>query len=253
MSGLEVAVSRSQTLAFKVVKAAELLESHQEVYITAINSAISSAIYLVELLKHRVKGLHQDNKFERVENTNRTRLVIRLSLKELSSSSEGYQKPIPESDVQEKSFTELKKLPWEGAEKREDGNAETRGRGRGRGRGRWGGRGRWVDRGGRGPRRGGAPRSEETKDETTKVEVETKEEDKKPEDSEHREYRGRGERRYGRRSRRGRQDRGGYVSMPTPGDDRENDSGQRRFRGPRRGTRRPRGGERRPPRIAPTS
>ncbi|OMJ89979.1 hypothetical protein SteCoe_7767 [Stentor coeruleus] len=247
MSGLEVAVSRTQTLAFKVVKAAELLETHQEVYITAINSAISSAIYLVELLKHRVKGLHQDNKFERVENTNKTRIVIKLSLKELSSSSNGYQKPIPESDVQEKSLTELKKLPWEGAEKREDGGAETRGRGRGRYRGR--GRGR----GGRRPGRGGAPRTEEPKDETSKVEVETKVEDKKPEDSGNREFRGRGERRFTRRGRRGRQDRGGYVSMPTPGDDRENDSGQRRFRGPRRGFRRPRGGERRPPRTAPIS
>lgn len=230
MSGSEVAVSKSQSLAFKVAKAAELLESHQEVTITAINSAISSAINLVELLKHRVKGLHQENKFERIGDTNKTRVVIKLSFNELSATSKGYQKPIPIAEVQEKKLEEMKKLPWEGTERNEEVRGERRGRGR-RSRRAW----------------RGAPRSEETKGETTKDDENKKVDETKPEDSERRVRRSRRGGRRGPWRGRGRQDRGGFVPAGTRGNDNENSYGERRYRrGPSR-----RRGDRRPRRSAP--
>ena len=155
MSGLEeVTISQSYGITFKVTKAAELLEKNGTVTITAINTAISSAIALVELLKHRVKGLHQVNAFEKVPSTNRTRVVFKLGFKAQEVGSSGYQQPIPESEVQEKSLTELKKPPWgertnvggEGKDKdkdtegkddrenRNDGGRPRRPRGRGFGR-----------------------------------------------------------------------------------------------------------------------
>lgn len=143
MSGIEVAVSKSQSLAFKIAKSAELLESNKEVTITAINSAISAAINLVELLKHRVKGLYQINKFERVEGSNKTRLVIKLSLSSLDTSEKGYQGPIPDGEVQEKTLEDLKKLPWEGNERTGEPRRERRFDRRGRRR-PWARRGREI-------------------------------------------------------------------------------------------------------------
>ena len=132
MSTTEVTVSKTQTLAFKISKAAELLETNQEVIITAINSAISSAVNLAEVLKHRIKGLHQINKFEKVAESNKTRVIIKLMFNDSQNSETGYQAPIPESEVQEKSLAEMKKLPWETGEKQTEGKYEKRGERRGR-------------------------------------------------------------------------------------------------------------------------
>ncbi|OMJ69464.1 hypothetical protein SteCoe_32811 [Stentor coeruleus] len=232
MSGSEVTVSKSQSLAFKVAKAAELLQSHQEVTITAINSAISAAINLVELLKHRIKGLHQENKFERIQDTNKTRVIIKLSFNELSAGSKGYQKPIPVVEVQEKTLEEMKKLPWEGTERNEERRGESRGRWR-RSRRAW----------------RGAPRSDETKGEVTKDEGDKKKEETRQENSERRVWRSRRGGRRGPWRGRGRQDRGGFVPAGTRDDDNENRYRERRFRrGPSR-----RRGDRRPPRSAPRS
>lgn len=121
MAGSEVTVSQSQGLTYNIIQAAELLESQGSVTITAINSAISSAITLAEMLKHKVKGLHQLNAFERLPETTKTKVVIKLSYKAFFNAEKGYQLPIPESEVQEKPLAELKKPPWE------DKNNETRG------------------------------------------------------------------------------------------------------------------------------
>ena len=152
MSGSEeVVVSQLQGITFKVTKAAEMLEKNGTVTITAINTAISTAVTLVELLKHRVKGLHQVNTFERVPDSFKTRVVFKLSFKTEETTSTGYQKPIPENEVQEKTLTELKKPPWgdrnvdSKVEPGETNTGETVER-----RGRWGGRRRFGSRGRRG-------------------------------------------------------------------------------------------------------
>ena len=136
MSGSEVTVSKSQGFPFKISQAAQLLESNGNVTITAINSAISAAVNLVELLKHKVKGIHQKNLFEKMPDSNKTRVVFKLSLKPFESSEQGYfQPPIPESEVQEKSLAELKKLPWEDKSNETNDATQTKER-RPRGRGR---------------------------------------------------------------------------------------------------------------------
>lgn len=148
MSGQEVQISGRQSLAIKISKCAELLLLNKEVVITAINSAISAAINLAELLKHKVKNLYQENSIENIASTQssgpKTRLVIKLSLNSLSQDKPGSQLPIPESEVVEKSLEELKKLPWEveGAETRAPRNTNYERRrgqrgGRRRSRGNW--------------------------------------------------------------------------------------------------------------------
>lgn len=107
----EVTVSSTQGLTRVVSEVVTLLETHKEARITAINMAIPSAVNLVELLKHKIKGLYQHNSFEKVPDSNKTRVVFLLSLKPLDSNHKGYQSPIAESEVQEKSFAELKKPP----------------------------------------------------------------------------------------------------------------------------------------------
>lgn len=107
----EVTVSSTQGLTRVVSEVVTLLENNKEARITAINMAIPSAVNLVELLKHKIKGLYQQNSFEKVPDSNKTRVVFLLSLKPLDSNHKGYQAPIAESEVQEKSFAELKKPP----------------------------------------------------------------------------------------------------------------------------------------------
>ena len=113
MSGSELLVSQRLVRAVGISRAASMLESHQEVTLSAINSAIPVAIHIAEFLKHRVLNLHQENKFERVESSSKTKISIHLSLKPLKEDDKAYQAPLPASEVTEKSLSELKKLPWE--------------------------------------------------------------------------------------------------------------------------------------------
>ncbi|OMJ78826.1 hypothetical protein SteCoe_21267 [Stentor coeruleus] len=216
MSDIVVTVSSTQSVILSIAKAAELLMSHQEVIIAATNHEISRAIQIVELLKHRIKGLHQENKFERVKDKNKTRVVIKLSFNEPSTISKGYQKPIPIAEVQEITLEKMKKLLWIGVERNEEGRGER-------------------IRSFRGSRRGwrGAPRFEETKNETPKDE-EDKEKETRPEDS---------VRRRVCRSRRGirgdrrrpclgrcRQYQGGFVSTRAYSNDSQNSYEERKSR-----------------------
>ena len=95
----EVTVSSTQGLTRVVSEVVALLESQKEAKITAINMAIPSAVNLVELLKHRVKGLYQQNSFEKVPVSNKTRVIFLLSLKPLDANHNGYQAPLPDSEV----------------------------------------------------------------------------------------------------------------------------------------------------------
>src|SRR4051794_22185766 len=107
----EVTVSSTQGLSRYITQVANLLENKGEATITAINLAIPQAINLVELIKHRVKGLHQINTFERVQDSNKTRVTLHLSFKQLDSRDKGYQAPISESEVTVKTFDELRTAP----------------------------------------------------------------------------------------------------------------------------------------------
>ena len=111
MASEEVMVAQNQGIGQKVTEIAILLQTQKEATITAINLAIPAAINLAEFIKHRVKGLHQISSFERVQDSMKTRLKIKLSFTPLDTSNKGYQAPIPESEVTEKSLDDLKKPP----------------------------------------------------------------------------------------------------------------------------------------------
>ncbi|KAM0873311.1 hypothetical protein ACQ4PT_038119 [Festuca glaucescens] len=127
-------------------------EATEEIVIKAMGRAINKTVAIVELLKRRIVGLHQNNSIESIditdtwepleeglnilETTRHVSLItITLSKKELDTSSPGYQPPIPADQVRPP--TDL------------DQDAEDLPSGRGRGRGRRGrGRGRGFSNGG---------------------------------------------------------------------------------------------------------
>ena len=111
MAAKEVTVSSTKGLTRAISEVASLLETEKEATITAINMAIPSAVNLVELIKHKIKGIYQENSFEKVKDSNKTRVVFKLSLNPLNSNHPGYQPPIQSSEVVEKSFDEIRKAP----------------------------------------------------------------------------------------------------------------------------------------------
>ncbi|XP_047077015.1 ribonuclease P protein subunit p25-like protein, partial [Lolium rigidum] len=87
-----------------------------EIVIKAMGRAINKTVDIVELLKRRIAGLHQNTSIESIgitdtwepleeglvplETTRRVSLIsITLSKKELDTSSPGYQPPIPDDQV----------------------------------------------------------------------------------------------------------------------------------------------------------
>ena len=131
MASEEVMVAQNQGIGQKITQVAILLQTQGHATITAINMAIPAAVNLVELIKHRVKGIHQVNSFEKVPDTNKTRLKIRLSFESSNTNDKGYQAPLPADQVQEKSLDELKKAPVRTGEDRPPMRRGRRGRGRG--------------------------------------------------------------------------------------------------------------------------
>ena len=131
MASEEVMVAQNQGIGQKITQVAILLQSQGEATITAINMAIPAAVNLAEMIKHKVKGIYQVNSFEKVPDTNKTRLKIKLSFNPLNANDKGYQAPLPEDQVQEKSLDELKKAPARTGEDRPSVRRNRRGRGRG--------------------------------------------------------------------------------------------------------------------------
>ncbi|XP_010930953.2 uncharacterized protein [Elaeis guineensis] len=118
-----------------------------EIIIKAMGRAINKTVMIVELIKRRIAGLHQNTKIESIDITDTwepleegllplettrhvSMITITLSKKELDTSSPGYQPPIPADQV--KPSTEL---DYEGEPLPSGGRGRGRG-GRGRGRGR---------------------------------------------------------------------------------------------------------------------
>jgi len=87
-------------------------EGHfDKVILKAAGRAIARLVPLVELIKRRITGLHQDSKISSVMVTDKARngedverrivmLEVVLSKKELDKTSSGYQEPIAESEVE---------------------------------------------------------------------------------------------------------------------------------------------------------
>jgi DNA-binding protein len=158
----EIRVKRGVGIGRYLKRAHELLSgadgSSDNVIIKGVSNAVESAVKLAELIKHRIKGLHQLNRIshitivdeyepleEGLDQLKFTRIVtmleIVLSKKNLDSKDVGYQEPIDESEVQEYS-------------ERQEGEGEDGERRRARRRGARGGRG---GRGRGGRSRGGRP------------------------------------------------------------------------------------------------
>ena len=157
----EIRVRRGVGIGRYLKRAWELLndtESQNDtVVIKGVSNAVQSAVNLAELIKHRVKGLHQINKIsninivdeyeplvEGLDHLKFSRIVTMLQITLTKSAvvdttDIGYQVPIEESEVQE--YNERERLE-EGKERKRAPRGEgQRGGRRGRGRGR-GGRGR---------------------------------------------------------------------------------------------------------------
>ncbi|ONM17516.1 Alba DNA/RNA-binding protein [Zea mays] len=117
-----------------------------DIVIKAMGRAINKTVAIVELLKRRIAGLHQNTSIESIDITDTwepleeglvtletirhvSLITIKLSKKELDTSSPGYQPPIPADQVRP------------AADFDQDAEAVPSGRGRGRGR-RSRGRGR---------------------------------------------------------------------------------------------------------------
>ena len=169
----EIRVRRGVGIGRYLKRAWDLLNGAEggddTVVIKGVSNAVQSAVNLAELIKHRVKGLHQINKIsnitivdefepliEGLDHLKFSRVVTMLQItltksENVDTSDIGYQPPIPESEVQE--YNERERNDGEGSKRGPSTGNRGRGeRGRGRGRGR-GGRGRGLRAGFRG--RGG--------------------------------------------------------------------------------------------------
>ena len=85
-------------------------EKHQNVVLKAAGRAIARLVPLVELIKRRIVGLHQENKISSVNVVDEIRgekherrivmLEIVLSKVPLDKATPGYQQPLPEDEVE---------------------------------------------------------------------------------------------------------------------------------------------------------
>ena len=174
-------------------------DGNETVVIKGVSNAVESAVKLAELIKHRIKGLHQCNRIshitivdeyepleEGLDHLEFTRIVtmlqITLSKQELDQNDYGYQAPIDASEVQEYVEKQEGETPDGEERKRRPRRNARRPRGRGgrdfaEGENRRGGRrprGEPKD-GEEKPRRARKPRAERPDDEETPAGEEKKE------------------------------------------------------------------------------
>lgn len=123
----EIRVRRGVGIGRYLKRAWELLNKPEDgsaqndtIIIKGVSNAVQSAVNLSELIKHRVKGLHQVNKicniiitdefeplYEGLDKLSFQRIVTMLQItlttneSKIDKSDTGYQPPIPDEDVQE--------------------------------------------------------------------------------------------------------------------------------------------------------
>ena len=116
----EIRIKRGVGIGRYLKRAHELLGgtggTNDNVIIKGVSNAVESAVKLAELIKHRIKGLHQQNKIshitivdeyepleEGLDHLKFTRIVtmleIVLSKNPVNINDVGYQEPIDESEV----------------------------------------------------------------------------------------------------------------------------------------------------------
>jgi DNA-binding protein len=111
MESHDIQVSGSQDASVVVAEAAKVLESLGRVRLVGINFAMAKLVQAVEIIKHKVEGLHQLNEVQHLDESNKTRLHITLSFSLLAASHHGYQPPLPASQVSSVSLSELARAP----------------------------------------------------------------------------------------------------------------------------------------------
>ena len=180
----EVRVSGRTNVLNGVERVEEAFKKFENVTISGINDGISKVLLITEIVKLKIKDLHQYNLIETIkrevheENKEQesdehprylTRFKVELYKSKLPTPPKGafYEAPYTEEQI-----TKIKEVkPPEGGKRPFTGRGRGRGRGRGgprgegRGRGRGGPRGEGRDRpntarGGRGGRGRGGPRGE---------------------------------------------------------------------------------------------
>jgi DNA-binding protein len=110
MEAAGVLVSASRGIGVVVAEAANQLEMYGRVQISGINFTMPRLVQAVELLKHKVLGLHQLNEVELLEGS-KVKLSVTLSFAKLASFHCGYQPPLPASQVENLPLAEVAKLP----------------------------------------------------------------------------------------------------------------------------------------------
>ena len=144
--------------AIALLTGAEGKTQQDTIKISGMGAAISSAVNVAELVKRRVKGLHQithidsevvKDSYESIETKEKLEVersvptvLITLSTKALDTKALGYQAPLPDSMVSEQE----ERAPAE----RRSGSGRDHGRSGGSSRGRGGRGGRGTASGGRG-------------------------------------------------------------------------------------------------------
>merc|ERR1711974_66668 len=146
----EIRVTSAGSVSSYVSRAAKLFGEMEKVFVTvtATGNALTKAVTTTEVIKRRVKGLHQITKMENQEIVDEyepleegldkvtdTRSVpsleIKLSKDPLDTKDKGYQAPLDESMVTEVDPEELMKARGRG-----------KGRGKGKGKGKSKGKGK---------------------------------------------------------------------------------------------------------------
>merc|ERR1712153_172518 len=150
----EIRVRRGVGIGRYLKRAWELLNNTEggddTVVIKGVSNAVQSAVDLAELIKHRVKGLHQINKISNITivdeyeplvegldqlKFSRTVTMLQITLTKsdnVDKTDIGYQEPIPESEVQE--YNEKERLDEGRRNDRRRRGDKNNGEGRGNGR-----------------------------------------------------------------------------------------------------------------------
>ena len=156
----EIRVSGRTNVLSGVERVEEAFKKFENVTISGINDGISKVLLITEIVKLKIKDLHQYNLIETItrevheENKEQesdehprylTRFKVELYKSKLATPPKGafYEAPYTEEEI-----TKIKEV------KPPEGGRPFTGRGRGRGRGRGGPRGEGRGRGGRGGPRG---------------------------------------------------------------------------------------------------
>lgn len=148
----DIRISSQGRMAMYISYAAKLLtgegeEAARTITLKCTGVALGKAVTLAEIIKRRIKGLHQicnigttevvdvyEPKSGEGENIEQKRnlsfIEITLSLDSLDSKDKGYQAPLPDDMVEEKDLDDLINPPKKEIEEGEEGEGKPKGKGK---------------------------------------------------------------------------------------------------------------------------